>query len=90
LKILPTLTREGVSDSIGLAWLHAIGGIDRVLANVLAKTDFLLIDQPGSNTRDAILHLARDWKGKAQSIPKSLSEIHSKALVGALADEYTE
>ena len=87
LQQLPTFVREGVSSLEELAWLRAIGNLDRVLAHRLA-----IVASPLSGILDR-REFARGqiqiWRRDSRTIPKKLDDQYQLALLGVLEDNET-
>jgi hypothetical protein len=85
IKRSQTYVREGVSSVIQLEWLRALGGIDRVLAHVLADAVPLNDnDDPKKSIRDQL----KAWHLDRGSIPGALTRLQRNALVGLLDEAF--
>jgi len=83
LEHLQIFTREGVTSVREMEWLDALGGIDRVLAHILAQ------NTPSEITDDEVREYARSslrrWNENRLSIPNELSQ-----YVGALVSVFDD
>jgi hypothetical protein len=65
LQSLPTFTREGVSSTLQLHWLYALGRLDRVLAHEIAQV-WEIIERPQESIpylRSQLRHLPKNNQG---------------------------
>lgn len=83
LEHLQIFTREGVTSIREMEWLDALGGIDRVLAHILAQ------NTPSEITHDDVREYARSslrrWNENRLSIPNELSQ-----YIGALVSVFDD
>lgn len=85
IRRIQTYVREGVSSLIQLEWLRALGGIDRVLAHVLA--DAVPLDE-NDDPRKSIRDKLKAWHLDRGSIPGALTRLQRNALVGILDEAF--
>jgi hypothetical protein len=83
LEHLQIFTREGVTSIREMEWLDALGGIDRVLAHILAQ------NTPSEITDDDVREYARSslrrWNENRLSLPNELSQ-----YIGALVSVFDD
>ena len=82
---LPAFIREGVSSISQLEWLHAIGGVDRVLAHELARVWSEVDSSPTSGRK--IRNVVKRWRKKQDLIPTQLEDKFRRALEGVFGWE---
>jgi hypothetical protein len=80
LQKLPAFIREGVSSIEQLEWLHAIGGVDRVLAHKLAKV-WAEASRSSTSERE-IRNTVKKWRNRQQLLPDQLDGKYRRALEG--------
>ena len=84
LQALPAFTREGVSSTLQLHWLYALGRLDRVLAHEIAQV-WEIIERP----QESIPYLRsqlRRWYLDREPWPLPLAENHTIALKAVISE----
>ncbi|MBP7045198.1 MAG: DEAD/DEAH box helicase [Chloroflexi bacterium] len=84
LRALPAFTRTGVSSTLQLHWLYALGGFDRVLAHEVAQ-----IWQSLGREQESIPYLRdqlRRWRLEQQPWPSQVS-LEYRAAINAIIRE---
>lgn len=80
----PALVRDGVPTVGGLLWLHALGGLDRVLASRLSVVSPISSDISHSRAQRELRRRLQLWRRTPNRIPAELDRGEQAALLAVL------
>lgn len=83
---VPALVRDGVPTVDGLLWLHALGGLDRVLANRLAHVSPIASDSGHGRAQRELRRRLQSWRRTPNRMPTGLDGDTRAALLAVLSD----